>query len=245
MIKKIVEICVDNLESLKNAIFGGANRIELCSALAEGGLTPSVGFLKAAKEVSPNIPIFCMVRCRSGNFQYTPEEIKVMIEDTKLLKENGADGFVFGALNENFDIDIKKCREVVKVSHPLPVTFHRAFDDCNNPLLALETIADIGFKRILTSGQKANALDGKENIQKYIEHVNEKKLKVTIMPGCGINENNLEEFLSVVSVTEIHGSASTKKTDIGTNKLFLGPEIFTDQDKVKQLVQIINNFEAV
>ncbi|XP_044742782.1 copper homeostasis protein CutC [Chrysoperla carnea] len=246
---KILEICVDNLESFINALNGGANRIELCSALGEGGLTPSVGFLKQVQALNTKkIPIYCMIRCRRGfDFNYTPEEMSIMIEDAKLLKQNGADGFVFGALTKELQINTKQCREIIKTCYPQPVTFHRAFDVCKNPLVTLEAVIDVGFERILTSGQKLNALDGAENIKTYIEKANG---RIIIMAGCGVNVNNVSKILSITGVKEVHGSASSFRdidnTDNNKNEVYLNDQALnvTEQSKVEQLIKIIQDNEV-
>ncbi|VDM40221.1 unnamed protein product [Toxocara canis] len=124
----LVEICVDSLTSAKAAAQGGANRIELCSALKLGGLTPTTGILRAVKSANVAVDVFCMIRCRGGDFVYGNDEMETMFADISILKANGADGFVFGALNSEGRLDEVKCRRVVEACYPLPVTLHRAFD---------------------------------------------------------------------------------------------------------------------
>ena len=136
-----MEICIDSLESAKNAIEGGATRLEICSALSEGGLTPTPSFLQKIKSFS-SIPIYAMLRIRSGNFVYTKEEMEVMLQDLKILKDYGADGFVFGALTPDNEIDVESCKDILSAAESLPVTFHRAFDEVNDPLKSLKILID-------------------------------------------------------------------------------------------------------
>lgn len=236
---RILEVCVDNFESALAALNGGANRLELCSSLEKGGLTPTPGLLKQIQLANPNrIPIFCMLRCRPSNFVYTDEEIKIMVDDAKILKLNGADGFVFGALNEDNDVDLKKCREILKTCYPLPVTFHRAFDICRNPTIQVEVVIDLGFQRLLTSGCKKNALEGSDMIKKLIDKV---RKRIVIIPGCGINKNNIKEIMDVTGAREFHGSFKSEKEENGVNNdiIDLGNVIMTDSNHVAEIVQIL------
>lgn len=243
--RKILEVCVDNFESAIAAIAGGANRIELCSALSEGGLTPTPGLLIQIQNNNPEkIPIFCMLRCRAGNFIYTQEEIEVMKEDAKILRKNGADGFVFGALLQNGDVDMKICREIIKSSFPLPVTFHRAFDFCRRPTIEVEVIIDLGFTRILTSGKQKNAQLGVKLIGKLLEQVGS---RIIIMPGGGINLENLKFIMENTEALEYHGSFKKPKeeldacdTDVSVGENGASYNI-TDRQLVLQAVQLLKN----
>ena len=128
-----LEVCVDSVESIRNAERGGACRLELCSALSLGGLTPSVGLLGVAKRLT-RLPVFVMIRCRDGNFVYDDDDLLVMKEDVVRLKECGADGFVFGVLNDDGRVNKEACRVLLDVARPLPCTFHRAFDVVADPI---------------------------------------------------------------------------------------------------------------
>ncbi|CAL8104399.1 unnamed protein product [Orchesella dallaii] len=201
----LLEVCVDNIMSIREAVKGGANRIELCSSLAEGGLTPTCGFLQLVKESFKDIPVFVMIRPRGGDFLYDEDEIEIMTRDISYYKQNGADGFVFGVLTKDSKIDVANCKLLLQTAYPLPCTFHRAFDLVSDPYTALETIINIGFKRILTSGQQASAHQGLPTIIRLIDAA---KGRILIMPGCGINEKNIGDIVKRSGVTEIHGSAS-------------------------------------
>lgn len=241
---KVLEVCVDSLESAVAAINGGADRLELCSSLVEGGLTPTPGLLIQIQNMNPrNIPVYCLLRCRPGNFIYSPDEIEVMKEDAKILRKSGANGFVFGALSENGDVNMKFCREIIKVCHPLPVTFHRAFDFCRRPTIEVEVIIDLGFQRILTSGKQQTAQMGVKLIKKLMDQVGN---RIIIMPGGGINKDNLKSIIENTEANEIHGSFKTVKLEqqekdndapvIGERE---GPYYITDETLVAEIVNIL------
>lgn len=188
-----MEVCVDNIESVISADKGGAMRIELCSSLVEGGLTPSVGFLRVAK-ANTQIPIFVMIRPRGGNFVYSDDEVLIMAEDIQILKQNGADGFVLGLLTETGEVDKVNCELLLSYTGGLPTTFHRAFDEVAYPFKSLEDVISLGFKRILTSGLKATALEGLPVIKELIKAA---KQRIIIMPGSGVNKENVLMILQV------------------------------------------------
>ena len=210
-----MEICADNLESVANAVEAGAARIELCSALTNGGLTPTLGLMKAVKAmVNRGTKVHVLVRLRGGDFCYSESEIKVMAFDAAhLVNEGEADGVVFGCLDTNGDVDVVGCRAFMKYlrencSKNVSTTFHRAFDVARNPMEAAAQIVELGFDRILTSGQQASAVEGKELLRDLAT-----KYKLKILPGGGISETNLEELQSFLHpfVDEFHASAKTKK----------------------------------
>lgn len=201
---KVLEVCVDSIESAVAAIRGGADRLELCSSLTEGGLTPTPGLLIQIQHVNHvKIPIYCMLRCRPGNFIYKPEEIEIMKDDARILRKQGADGFVFGALTSNGEVDMKNCREIIKASYPLPVTFHRAFDFCKRPTIEIEVIIDLGFTRLLTSGKQKTAQMGVKLIKLLKDQVGN---RLIIMAGAGITKDNVEFIIEHTECKEIHGS---------------------------------------
>lgn len=240
---KVLEVCVDSVESAVAAINGGADRLELCSSLIEGGLTPTPGLLIQILNLNPrNVPVYCLLRCRPGNFIYTSDEIEVMKEDAKILRKNGAYGFVFGALSENGDVNMKFCREIIKICHPLPVTFHRAFDFCKRPTIEVEVIIDLGFQRILTSGKQQTAQMGVKLIKKLMEQVGN---RIIIMPGGGITKDNIKSIIDSTEATEIHGSFKTIKQEeekdsdapiIGEKE---GPYYVTDETLVAEIVNML------
>ncbi|XP_022162255.1 copper homeostasis protein cutC homolog [Myzus persicae] len=244
-----MEICVDSIESAINAVHGGAHRLELCSALCEGGLTPSMGLFKTLKilKMMDTVDIFIMLRPRCGyDFQFSDLEIKVILKDCLLFKNAGADGFVFGALTSTGDIDIDACASVISTAQPLPVTFHRAFDVATqDPIEMAHKIADLGFKRLLTSGRSPEASDGKHLIKVLIETM---KDRLIIMPGAGIQVDNLKDILVTTLAREFHGSAKVLKKYTNSNDPKLQsaykktPIYVTDQDIVKKLLRIYKNY---
>ncbi|XP_067619996.1 copper homeostasis protein cutC homolog [Eurosta solidaginis] len=247
-----LEVCVDSIASALAATEGGASRIELCSALTEGGLTPSPGTVKTLKD-HINIPIYCMLRPRRGNdFIYTKEEMDAVLLDMDILRTHGADGFVFGALTKERTIDIDKCQRVMERSGSIPLTFHRAFD-LTNPQIMHDTITvikELGFKRLLSSGFRATALDGSE----YLAQLIAKHRDIIVMPGAGINVDNLDELLTNTKCVEFHASAqSTARTavvlpnnaegvqmdcDVTMGKQDVEPYSITDIDVVRSMVSI-------
>lgn len=246
---RLLEVCVDSFESAMAAIAGGAHRLELCSSLTEGGLTPTPGLLTQIQACnSKKIPIHCMIRCRSGNFVYSQEEMEVMKEDVRVLRKAGADGFVFGALLENGDVDMKKSREILRMSHPLPVTFHRAFDFCRRPTIEIEVIIDLGFKRILTSGKQKAAQLGVKLIKQLLEQVDN---RIIIVPGGGINKSNIKFIIENTGALEYHGSfrkikeqPNSKEDDseikLGDND---GCVYVCDEKLVTEMVHLLKNGE--
>lgn len=241
-----MEATVDSVTSAVNAARGGASRIELCSALGEGGLTPSVGLLKVVKSLVVDIPVFVMIRPRRGtDFAYTEDEIKVMKKDVSVLKDAGADGFVFGVLTPDGDVNELVCEELLQLCRPLPVTFHRAFDVTRDPVQSLEIIIKLGFTRILTSGQSLSADSGVSLLAKLIEIANN---RIIIVPGAGINEKNLAHILKGTQAKEFHASARSKISFSRNAKTCpMGASdtdadlLVTDSDMVRKLVDISND----
>lgn len=198
-----MEVCAESVESVLNAQAAGAARVELCSALMEGGLTPSLGLLKIVKARS-TIPIFTMIRPRGGDFCYSEAEFAIMQEDLKALKDAGADGIVFGILNPDGSVDVDRCRTLVELARPLPVTFHRAFDMVSDAFAALEAVVSLGIERILTSGLESTSLEGAPLIA---ELVRRSAGRVTVVPGGGITERNIERILAQTGACEYHCTA--------------------------------------
>ena len=197
----IKEACVEFFDGAKRAEENGANRVELCENLSVGGTTPSYGTVKLCLE-KLNIDIFPMIRPKGGNFIYSDDEIEIMKEDIKVFKNLGVKAVVFGILTEDNKINLKQMEELVNLSHPMEVTFHKAIDELKNPLDWIEDLIKIGVKRILTSGCKATALEGKDMINKMIEKANG-KLKI-VVAGKVIKEN-LAELEKLIPANEFHG----------------------------------------
>lgn len=236
-----LEICVFNTATAIAAAEAGADRIELCENYANGGTTPSYGYLKTTRE-KVSIPIFPMIRPRGGDYFHRPEEIEIIEKDIALCKELGFDGVVFGLLNRDGSIDRENTARLVELAYPLDVTFHRAFDRCKNPLEALETIIACGCTRILTSGQYPKAPDGKALIKELVDLADD---RIIIMPGSGINSNNLTEMITYTGAKEFHTSARIMRPSPTEYMNPLIPEDFsqdfTDADEIRKLKQILSS----
>lgn len=241
-----MEVCVDSVDSAINASRGGAKRIELCASLSEGGTTPSVGMLRVVKPLAKKVPVFVMIRPRSGDFLYSDYEFDVMKTDLKILKENGADGFVFGILQKDGSVDKERCQELVDLSRPLPVTFHRAIDVTQNILQSLEDVISLGCERVLTSGGEATALEGTPTIRKMVE---QSTGRIIIMPGGGITERNLRRILDETGAIEFHASARSShqspmqftNSAVSMSAAFAVSDYcvkVTDRDRVKTMIAI-------
>lgn len=181
----LVEVCTNSLESALNAEKGGADRIELCTALGLGGLTPSFGLLKSVR-AHIKIPVHVLIRPRSGDFLYTDLEFESMLKDIELCVDLGFDGIVSGVLDHDFSVDTARVKVLKKASGNLKFTFHRAFDWVKDPISALHTLEGIGVDYILTSGQKTKAIEGLE----LLALLRQKASSCTIMPGSGVNAEN-------------------------------------------------------
>ncbi|MDP4286056.1 MAG: copper homeostasis protein CutC [Bacteroidota bacterium] len=199
-----LEIIGFNIESCINAQEGGANRVELCASPGEGGTTPSYAFIKAARELL-SIDLYVMIRPRGGDFLYSDIEFEIMKTDISICKQLGCDGVVFGILTKDGKVDKERCKELIELAYPLEATFHRAFDRVANPFEALEDIIDLGFERILTSGLKPKAIDGKETLAGLIK---QSACRIIIMPGSGINGDNMITIAEGTGAKEFHSSAS-------------------------------------
>ena len=197
----IKEACVESFEKALEAQSNGANRIELCENLAVGGTTPSYGTVKICLE-KLNIPIFPMIRARGGNFVYSKDEIKIMKEDIKIFKELGVKGVVLGCLTSDNKIDLELTKELVDLAYPMEVTFHKSIDEILNPLDYIDDLVNIGIKRILTSGGKATALEGKDLINEMIKKSNG-RLKIVV--AGKVTKGNLNGLSNLISADEFHG----------------------------------------
>lgn len=196
-----LEICCFGAECALVAERAGADRIELCTSPAEGGITPSFGMLRQVRDLV-RIPVHPIVRPRGGDFCYTQADFSAMKNDISLIRDMGFSGAVVGLLNEEGHIDLPKMEILMELAGPLAITFHRAFDMCINPLLALEQLTQLGVSRILTSGQQANAELGLP----LLRTLNEKTQGPIIMAGAGVRLSNIQKFLDV-GLKEIHSSA--------------------------------------
>jgi copper homeostasis protein len=198
----ILEICADSVESALAAEAGGAHRIELCSNLLEGGVTPSSGLISTVRDRT-SVGLYVMIRPRGGDFCYSGDEFEAMEQDVLTAKQLGVDGTVFGILNEDGQIDVQRTRHLVDLARPLKVTFHRAFDMSTDLRKALEDVIVAGVDRVLTSGGEQTAEDGIATLSKLINAAND---RVAIMVGGGITKTNVRNIIARTAAREIHAS---------------------------------------
>ncbi len=201
---RIIEICANSARSCMEAEQGGARRVELCAAIPEGGTTPSYGEIRAAQRLTSSIDINVIIRPRGGDFLYTPAEVEAMLYDIEMCRQCGVHGVVLGCLTHEGNIDLSLLRRLVDASGELSVTFHRAFDMCRDPLLALEQLIDAGCDRILTSGQKATATEGIPLIAELVRRAGK---RIIVMPGSGVRPDNIARIEAETGAREFHTSA--------------------------------------
>lgn len=219
----LIEIATSDFETTQSAVEGGANRIELCAALTEGGTTPSYGMIKKCREAFA-LPLFPIIRVRSGDFFYTGEEVEIMMNEVKLCKSLGCDGIVIGLLTKDGSIDVKNSRKLIETAYPLEVTFHRAFDRCRDPFVALEQLIEMGCQRILTSGQQLTAPLGTDVISQLVKAAKE---RIVIMPGSGVRKENIKEIAEKTGAKEFHSSLRSKTK---TKMKFVHPAFAAAED---------------
>jgi len=203
--KILLEISVESVEAAAAAARGGAGRVELCSNLSVGGLTPDLVLLRAVRK-QIQIPVFVMIRPRAGDFVYSPTEFAPMKKSVAAARDAGASGLVFGILKAKGTVDIGRSRELVELAQPLPVTLHRAFDECPDLSQALEDVVGSGASRILTSGGAASAPKGATNIAMLVAAAGQ---RITMVPGAGINAENILQLAAATGAREFHSGLST------------------------------------
>ena len=201
--KTSIEICAQSITSAVAAQEGGADRIELCTALEVGGLTPSPATMLEAKRLL-TIPVCVLIRPRSGDFIYSDLEFDCIKRDVAWCKQNGMDGVVIGILTKNGTIDVPKMKELLGIARPMQVVCHRAFDQTPDAGEALEQLISLGFDRVLTSGQAKNVVVGRDILRGLVEQSNG---RITIMPGNGVNPDNLKDLILYTKATDFHTSA--------------------------------------
>jgi len=206
--KRMLEICCDSVASALAAAQAGADRIELCETLAQGGVTPSAAKIKLAK-ARLAIPVFVLIRPRKADFLYSDLEFEIMLEDIRQAKALGADGIVSGVLDADGKLDAGRTRQLIEAAHPLPFTCHRAFDMCRDPLGTIDLLAELGARRILTSGQQPTALEGRDNLARFARHAADK----LIIMACGeLLPDNIGEICAIEALQEFHSAARVSVT---------------------------------
>ena len=212
------EICANSVASCIAAQEGGADRVELCAGIPEGGTTPSFGMIRNARECI-SIALNVIIRPRGGDFLYSETELQEMIYDIQAAKELGADGLVFGCLCPDGSVDMKAMAVLMEAAGDTPVTFHRAFDHTSDPFKALEDIISLGCTRILTSGCRPTALEGADLLAQLVEKASD---RIIIMPGCGVREDNIAEIARLSGAREFHFSA---RESVQSGMFFRNPEV--------------------
>lgn len=199
----LLEVCVDSITSAKAAKEGGADRLEVCSALSAGGTTPSFGLVEqCVADLQMNVMM--MIRPHEGGFAYTEDEMETMLTDIEVAKSIGVQGVVFGSLTIDRRVHVEQCRRLVEAAETMETTFHRAFDVAVDPFAAIHDIQDLGFSRVLTSGQQASALKGKSLIRELVSTAD----RTIILAGAGIDAGNVWQLVGETGVSEVHASAS-------------------------------------
>ncbi|WP_222983183.1 copper homeostasis protein CutC [Flagellimonas meishanensis] len=237
----LVEVCANSLESALNAQNAGADRIELCSELAVGGVTPSFGVLALVRK-KLNIPIHVLIRPRSGHFTYSDTEFEVMKADIEKCKEMGVEGIVSGVLRDDFSLDVERTAQLVELSKPLHFTFHRAFDWISDPESALKMLETIGVDTVLTSGMQNTALEGLEQLNMW-----QSQTQMTLMAGGGVNRDNAKKFMEA-GLRALHLSGTffvnyidvTEKINMNSSKHWVEGEVaVTNVEQVRHIVQTV------
>lgn len=199
----MVEVCAKGVESCLAAQEGGADRVELCAGIPEGGTTPSYGEIMVARRVLTTTRLHVIIRPRGGDFLYSDLEVERMAADITVCRELGVDGVVFGCLRADGTIDVERNRYLMECASGMSVTMHRAFDRTADPALALEQVIDLGFDRILTSGQQPQAILGVDLLAKLNRQA---AGRITLMAGSGVNEQNIRTIRDVTGLHEFHFS---------------------------------------
>jgi copper homeostasis protein len=239
----LIEICVDSVESAVYAQEAGADRIELCNSLSDGGTTPSSGVISSARE-NLSIDLNVIIRPRGGDFLYSDPEYDIMRRDIEICGEYGINGIVIGILRTDGEIDIERTAKLIELAQPMTTTFHRAFDMCSDPMRGLQDVISSGAIRLLTSGQKNTAAEGTDLIKKLIEKA---ASKIIIMPGSGIDELNIEKIALSTGAKEFHlsgrklieSSMTFRRDYIIIDKVSGLSRKVADLQKIKKMINIL------
>jgi copper homeostasis protein len=208
----LLEVIATSPDDCVAAQAGGADRIELCSAMPLGGLTPSLGLLIEAR-AAMQLPVMAMIRPRPGGFDYSAPDFAVMLRDAELALAHGADGIVFGCLLPDGRVDINRVRALVQLAGRRETVFHRAFDVTPDPYAAMDALIQLGVTRVLSSGQKPSALEGAANLAAFRSHVSG---QLQVLPGGGITVENVRELVRLTGVNQVHASLSGSRRDLST-----------------------------
>jgi copper homeostasis protein len=243
----LIEVCANSVASALAAQAGGAARVELCSALIEGGLTPSAAVIELARE-QLRLKRHILIRPRGGDFCFDETEFALMKRDIAFCQQTGADGVVIGILRPDGSVDTERMRELIDAARPMSVTFHRAFDMAADAIRALDSVLELGVERLLTSGQRGSAMEGRVLIAELVKRAGD---RLIVMPGAGINEINIRELIAATGAREFHLSGQTK---VASRMVYRNPHVFmgvpglpeyeigvTDAEKIRRVVQAAND----
>lgn len=235
-----IEICTNSVTSSIEAEKGGAYRVELCAGIPEGGTTPSYGEIAVAREML-SIQLNVIIRPRGGDFLYSEVEHQAMLRDIKIAKELGVDGVVIGTLTADGAIDMSRNQELMDAAKGMNVTFHRAFDMCKDPFKSMEDIIALGCERILTSGQQPTAIEGVSLLKQLVEKAND---RIIIMPGSGVNEENIAFLAKETGAKEFHFSA---RLPVASKMIYRNPHLKMGGTVVSidEYVQNVTNADRV
>ncbi len=214
-----IEICANSVESAVNAQAAGADRVELCAGIPEGGTTPSFGTILHARDLLTKTELNVIIRPRGGDFLYSSLELDIMFDDIRAAREAGADGVVFGCLDEEGNVNMEVMKILIAEAGDMNITFHRAFDMCRNPRRALEDIIDLGIDHVLTSGAQATAVQGIPLLKSLVDQADG---RIIIMPGCGINAGNIRRIAEETGAREFHFSG---RSSVESGMIFRNPSV--------------------
>lgn len=238
-----LEVIAFNISSVITAEKAGAHRIELCDNPGEGGTTPSAGMIKRALELT-SLLLYPIIRPRGGDFIYSDDEFKIMMNDVELCKAIGTDGVVFGLLNADGSVDTERTKRLVDAAYPLGVTFHRAFDRVNDPVKALEDVIACGCERILTSGLRPGVTEGSDILATLVDQAND---RIVIMPGSGLRAGNLRDIAEKTGAREFHSSARISiSSSMQHINEFMNEQLVQtglDEQEVRKMRAIIDQME--
>src|SRR5438445_6138903 len=245
----ILEVCVDSVESALAAERGGAHRVELCSSLFDGGVTPSAGLIATVRQ-TVSIGLHVMIRPRGGDFCYSDDEFQIMQRDILMAKQLGADGVALGILDLDGKVEVDRTRQLVDLAAPLKVTYHRAFDMSSDLFASLRDLQTIGVHCVLTSGGKQSAAEGADTLKRLVEAASD---TIAIMAGCGIEDHNVSTLIERTGVREIHASLKSpipSPMRYRNDRISMGAErgreyqrFVVDHQKVQRLLQAASNGE--
>jgi copper homeostasis protein len=227
----IFEVCTDALVGVIAARDADAHRVELCSSLDDGGITPSLGLIELACQVG--VPVHVLVRPRAGNFVYSSDEMKVMLRDLEAIKNAGASGAVIGVLERDGSLDLERTRALIAASRPMSVTFHRAFDVCRDPTRVLEQLIALGVDCVLTSGQAPTALEGAAVIKQLNAQA---RGRIVVMAGGGVRAHTVQRVLLETGVTEIHFTSRESLETQNASPLSFGTYRETTQAEIERVI---------